>query len=323
MKVMRWFSWFEAWKFYSVDFFSLKMVLEAYITQHKAAPVVEAMPVHLRAQGTEAQLKELKSSVGTWHTAHAVITAETAWQARAMMVAAQPLWRTQAERLQHYKTPAENLKYAANMASGGWRRELKDIVVETLNSAACLETLGLPAADAEVQQHFLDFILQLLNTRGASLAAFEEPPRSLAALCSEEAGDTAADRLKEEWRILLEVEKRQVEEPAGEHSPLVTVHWGTMKVCRYILALLETDSNEACKVAAGVFSNLGDEKSVEDQHQHIRDTDRKCRHLQTSLPMKQLHGIFSKVIQQKKVEHHLPSEQSVLKALTEVDEDQS
>ena len=70
------------------------------------------------------------------------------------------------------KTPAENLTYAANMASGGGRQELKDIVVETLNSAACLETLGLPAADAEVQQHLLDFILQLLNTRGASLAAF-------------------------------------------------------------------------------------------------------------------------------------------------------
>ena len=128
-------------------------------------------------------------------------------------------------------------------------------------------------------------VLCILHFRLQSLRHFaDEPPRSWAAICSEDPKQAAEtlEAARKEWQILLGAEAMDRDFRLEKNNPLKLVFWRFNKAIRYLLMLIEMGQYEGAigllqKMLAGV-----EEKNVEDMHQHMRDLERGQRHITTS-----------------------------------------
>ena len=273
VKLMRWFSFFEAWKAFKPDFWSKKLLLHIYMNEKKDADL-DAEQARCRekeagkksAESAEKELAELKKHYGAFFAAYTMLDESTQWQALAMEAAVQPIWKHQTARLQNTwqkdkegpaepRSPNGNMRYEAHMASGGWKDEIEDIILQNFKNSDVLQSLQLDLGrNPDRLAEFFDFVLWCCRTRAASLVQHASPPRVFAALL-----EPGADRealvtdLQQQWRWLLGMEEMLAAGAADVRaSPLERCHWRLSTVCRYIFALLE--AGEAPHLVTSVSS---------------------------------------------------------------------
>jgi len=293
-----------------------------------------AQPPAATRTGTEskadaqAELRALQRTQGNLQTAEEVITEGNIWNMDALRVAVAPLWDANTHRVTTVKTPDSALKYEVEMALGGWQKELKGIMEGTLHSRDKLEDLGLWGKDDTDKDmlDFVDLILWLARVRAQALCHHsEEPPRLLAALHSTdpEQRRVCTERALSAWTALLDTETLHRNGRCTASGPFAKVVWRFNRWTRAVLSLIERGDHAAAKAAVEtMFKGFGDEKLIEDVHQHLRDLDGGQRQFKRSPLMRMDAMLHSEVLEKRGFVTASPSVEQVAHAERQMDKDE-
>ena len=176
-KLMRWFSWFESWaKIYKREMRAIKMILEEIIEDTDDADQAEEDD-HQTEQHSDPRkdLSELKRMYGNFKTAYKVITAEIVWEANMLSKCVAPIWSCNTDRLRETSTPRDNLQHDIKMHTGGWWKEIADVLDATLRSDAVCKDLGLFEGGEVAERRLHKFFTQAMGAPWAP----PPPPLSL------------------------------------------------------------------------------------------------------------------------------------------------
>ncbi len=325
VKLMRWFSWFESWEWYRDEIHTVKMVLEAFMHSNTGSCIAtETLSEKAQAGDAQQELRDLKEQFGGWSAAFQCITPDNVWKATLLYFCVQPLYTSNTQRVQTVKGPEAALAYEVSLACGGWQEELNMLVAQTLRNPEAGQELGLLGKDEVARQRIaelFDFVTRLAQRRVQALAHHSaEPPRSLCAILQSDAAASpeAIQVALEEWKYLLNTETlhRRSAIPVAK-SPLTKIVWPQSRLVRYMFLLLEAGQlDQARDLLQRVFSTLGDEKIIEDLHQHVRDIDRNQRHNSRGLSARFAQVIHSQVLEGKHCTAATPEEAEVVQACT-------
>ncbi len=160
-----------------------------------------------------------------------------------------------------------------------------------------------------------------MRNRARSLATHsEEPPRCLCSLLQSDqrVAEAALSTALAEWQCLLRTESLTRQRALdAQDNPLKDVLWARAKLPRYLYLLLEAENlPTAEQVLRHMFSTLGDEKVIEDIHQHLRDLDHGQRHEHTGQQRKMAQMLTSKVLAGKQCAEVQAAESSVMQSCT-------
>ena len=325
----------ESWQFYKTDINSLKFILEAYmqsqynITESSFAIAKQSKPAGAVAEQSttdaHAEAKRMKEQYGNFKTAFPCINEASIWQAKCIEMLAKPIWTHSTKRVTTVTGLAASLQYEISMSSGEWQAELADIVAESLTSIETIWYLDLTHKEGQSSQKLMDYfdlICTGMKQRAQSLAHHQEPPRAFASILQSDPvyAQQSFERLVQQWQWLLKTEDLHRDRKLGRSNPLCKVSWAKNQLVRYSFLLMECAEQEVCKAhVKELFSNMGDEKLIEDIHQHIRDLDRGQRHNLTGLGSRMVNMLCSNVLRSKAIDEAFALDEDVIRKCTAQD----
>ena len=90
-----------------------------------------------------AHVRDMKKRLGTFKTAHKVITPEITWTAKLLDACVQPIWFLNSQRVTNVRTPSQVLQHEIDMNAGKWAEEAEVLLNHTLRSRKTCFFLGL------------------------------------------------------------------------------------------------------------------------------------------------------------------------------------
>jgi hypothetical protein len=310
----RWFSWFESAIYYEKEVSALKMVLECFLkekanTDEGAEQEDERVPIPVSGacskNTAQVELNLLKKRQGSWRTAIDCITEDNKWATRALQKAVSPVWTANTARVTNVLNADDAFNYECLQAQGHWQSEIKNIIDRTLKDKDTLQYLEVWAPATDEQTHraddFVDLVFWLLRVRTTSLCHHTEFPRSLAALgtCEVDQAQKHHEQFLAEFSILLDMESLHKNGHLTKHNPLEKVVWRLNSWVRYVLCLIEKGEDAPVQIELRkMFRGFGDEKLIEDIHQHLRDMDNMQRQFKRSSVER-----FGAMLKSKVLEH--------------------
>ena len=325
----------DSWQFYKADINSLKFILESYmqseynisedsfVVAKKKQP--EGAPDDQNPTDAHAEAKKMKEQYGNFKTAYLCINENSIWQAKCIEKLTQPIWTHTTERVKTVTGPAASLQYEISMSCGEWQAEVADIVAENFASIPTIEYLELEDTNGLRSQkltEYFDLVCTGMKERARSLAHHQEPPRAFAAILQSDtvAAQQAYDRLAQQWQWLMQTEEMHRNRDLGKASALCKITWTKNQLVRYSFLLIECAEQDVCKAHMNaLFSNMGDEKLIEDIHQHIRDLDRAQRQNVTGLGCRMVNMLCSNVLSSKAIDEVHASDDDVVRRCTAQD----
>lgn len=280
---------------------------------------IATLPEALQDEDARSELKSMQSQFGSWKTAFLCISPSTVWQTKCLSAVVRPIWNHNTHRVTTIRGPQANLQYEIEMATGAWQTEITDIVAQTLNNTDVMASLGLTRHHSDTATKTADFfnlVMVVMRERAQSLSHHsEEPPKMLAAILHNDPikAQQAADKVASGWQNLLQTEQLDCIGRLSRHSPLRKVFWAKNRLIRFAFLLLEAGlTQRAHSFLTQLFSNMGDEKLVEDIHQHIRDLDRHNRNNRSSIRVRMVQALSSGVLANKAVTEERATQDEVL-----------
>ena len=289
VKLMRWFSFFEAMAFNEGDWNATKLLLEfeegATVVSEKE---VDETPVK-EYSDHKTELQKLKKRKGTWKLAPTLITPANLVKKDILMSVIKECWKSFAARARDVVSPMQVAELnIANSSSKFWASEL----LETINFAL-FEPDGIQHLLPEYIGHdsalvwHADLLAKVLEQRAQSLTSFHcLPPAMYGHLLSPslEVAKSAHDLALAHYKILLAAE--EADNCGQKVEPLATMYWRKSPFIRTLyLAYLQDEikhafrqpDSAARKLQLLVTQNLGDSRLIENVHQHGRDLYRSSK----------------------------------------------
>ena len=170
-KMMRWFSWFEAYhNVFRKELWAIKMVLEIYMhgddgdlgDNNKDDDADDDGDCADKADPND-HVRDMKKRLGTFKTAHKVITPEITWTAKLLDICVQPIWWQNSQRVVNVRTPPQVLKHEIDMSGGKWAEEAQVLLDNTLRSQKTCSLLGLYET-SEVSESRLEMLFDQVSS---------------------------------------------------------------------------------------------------------------------------------------------------------------
>lgn len=290
VKLMRWFSWFEACLFMEGDFFATKCVMldpsaQAITTVSDGENNQLEQPHKGEgAKDHKAELAKLKKRIGTFRLAPQLITPKNVTVKDCLLSVMRATWQRHAAQAREVKTPFNTeAMHIRNAHLDGWMNELVEMVWNSCWREETIRHLSPHLAfHPNAVEWQADLLTQLLQTRAMSLAStYCIPPLRYAHALSEEEeiAAEAKDTACRDWESLLNVE---LVATTMKVKCLDAVAWRQSPFCRALLMAFEKDmevgSREALALLKPCVRNLGDSRVIENVHQHGRDLQRSAKH---------------------------------------------
>ena len=320
VKLMRWFSWFEAEQYYQGQNWAMKLIMleekhvgknAGYIISEETAAGVEFLEKDLKSHKDE--LRKLKMSHGTFSLAPLLVSSTSMWQKDLLKLLCQPSWSIHASRAKTCLTPQDHVNLMMkSVCQGMWKEELLGIMRQGFLTPSVLKLLYPPlgtsqaTTDARLEIHS-DFLCKLLAKRSMSICAqFLLPPIRYAGLLGSPQQQKATQtQMLKDWEKILKWEALAAK---GENiEGLDSLHFLQSSFCRLGYLLNEDDvcnqRSQAQVWMKAAICHHGDSAIIENSHQAAKDTLRDARHNQRSRVHKQMAVINSKVLQTRKTPH--------------------
>ena len=245
VKLMRWFSVFEAASAWGGDYYATRMILENSCKHEQNQQEVDAAPLEDDTKDDKAQLGALKKRKGTWSLAPTLITEALVSKKDVLLSVGRAAWKLHAHRARCNKSPASVCQDFVEAA--GQRKWTTELVETVSNSLWRLETIQhiLPRfrLHENVLEWHMDFLRCLLQHRSMSLTCFHLlPPFRYAHLLSGQypAAKAAHDLARREFAALLAAESAAA---AGESVlPLQSMYWTLNPLIRAVYLAHEQDA---------------------------------------------------------------------------------
>ena len=324
VKLMRWFSWFEAEKFYRGENYCNKLLMlmdEASPDPTKGVNFVKNEVLRsIEEQGEKiserAELQQLKNQLGTWSLAPLLVTPTSMWQKDLIAIVGAASWLHHSKRAKYVLTPLQVCQYTIDQSQGAWKLELLDMMHDSFYNTMNLKHLypadSVPDCVKNVRlKTHLDFCTRLLGKRASSLCAFTlAPPVRYAALLDPGQYEQVAKKMQAEFNILLGHEAASQE---GHHvEGLFALQFLDSHYVRLCYIANEHDlltgSKEALKIMHHALVHLGDTACIESTHSSAKDSLRDSRSNFRSRVNKYFHCISSRVLQSRETQHVTISE---------------
>ena len=192
-KMMRWFSWFEAYhKVFSKELWAVKMMLEIYMRGDEGylgddiGDAADDDGDCADKADPNAQVRDMKKRLGTFKTAHKVITPEITWTAKLLDACVQPIWFLNSQRVTNVRTPSQVLQHEIDMNAGKWAEEAEVLLNHTLRSRKTCFFLGLyeTGAESRVEMLFDQVSSGFKAGRSVAILAQASLPQVAVAVCN-------------------------------------------------------------------------------------------------------------------------------------------
>ena len=324
VKLMRWFSWFEAEKFYRGENYCNKLLM--MMDEDSPDPTKEVdfvknevlMSIEEKGEkiSERAELQQLKIQLGTWSLAPLLVTSTSMWQKDLIAIVGAASWLHHFKRAKYVLTPLQVCQHTIAQSQGAWKLELLDMMNDSFYNTLNLKKLytadSVPDAvkSARLKTH-MGFCTKLLGKRASSLCAFTlAPPIRYAALLDPGQYEQVAKKMQDEFQILLGHEAASQE---GHHvEGLFALQFLDSHYVRLCYIANEHDllsgSKEALKILHHALVHLGDTACIESTHSSAKDSLRDARSKFRSRVNKYFHCISSRVLQSRETQHVTISE---------------
>ena len=192
-KMMRWFSWFEAYhKVFSKELWAVKMMLEIYMRGDEGylgddiGDAADDDGDCADKSDPNAQVRDMKKRLGTFKTAHKVITQKNVWTAKLLDTCVQPIWFLNSLRVTQVRTPSQVLQHEIDMNAGKWADEAEVLLNHTLRSQKTCFFLGLfeTGAESRVEMLFDQVSSGFKAGRSVAILAQASLPQVAVAVCN-------------------------------------------------------------------------------------------------------------------------------------------
>ena len=328
-KLMRWFSFCEAYVHNRKDMHGLKLVLD-YHYSTTIEDEVEAQHniiLPMDRPDPKQELIELKKSLGGLRLAAKLITPEGLWNVDCLFHVCHELWQTTGKHSKEVTTAAHFKDKLLSYKLGSWVQPLVATVRSCTHSPVMFQTLGLHADLAhnacERTELMVDFMLHIISNRAVSMVCHEvDPPFRYSQLLSSNPTDvaTALAEMKADWLQLMDIESAAAASPEDCRSASAWLWRQCLPIRAVMLAfdICEYDaSSDLGQEAMSLFNSLldviGDSKCIEDTHQHLRHLGRiGNNHELTSRAARMFTCINSPVLSQRGIPKQTLSSKHVI-----------
>eukprot|EP00435_Cladocopium_sp_Y103_P052500 s248_g16.t1 len=286
IKLMRWFSWFEAMTWMGGEFWATKMVLESGGKDDES----DGDPEIPEEKDPQKELQALRRKKGTFKLAPTLVTDESMAIKDCIMAIGKASWKAHAARARSVVSPQQNLELNVSCSANKfWATELEEMVEASLWDGRHLLHLWPEYNNVGevVFDWHIELFNQLLEQRSMSLVSFHcMPPNAYAhALSPNTAVAMQGFKLAEKhFHTILQLEEAEL--AGAEIKALRLVYWRLNPLVRILFLAYEQDLllGRACtpKSQALVFQRLlsqhmGDSRMIEVAHQHGKDLLRSSR----------------------------------------------
>ena len=281
VKLLRWFSLFEACADWQGQMWMTKMVMEhglkaeGDMSDDEAA---KAEDLHKsNAANAKEQLAELKRRKGTFKLGPSLVNPKNMAIKDILVGVCRASWKIHAERTREMKSPDDYLQHAVACAGRAeWKHELVAIVENSLFREELLQHLFPEwSTHSSALEWHTEFFLHLLSLRAMSLASFHTlPPVRYSHVLSRRSEESSAGQKKavEEFASLLRAENAALE---LDVAPLKLMFWAKNPVARALFLAHEEDEEfstaNAKKLHTIISRGMKDTRMVGNAHQFGRD----------------------------------------------------
>ena len=129
VKLMRWFSYWECFKFYEGECWFNKLILSAGSSPHKGLDEDILPPDLVDGNLTDREeLRRLKLSLGSFALAPRLVTSESMWKNLLLITLGTPVWSAHSARAKEVKTAHEVQQATATSSAGAWSQEIVQLL---------------------------------------------------------------------------------------------------------------------------------------------------------------------------------------------------
>lgn len=290
-KMMRWFSFNQAFHERASWFWPTKMILTHHL--RRTQPEVGTMedPAHVMQRDPRKELQALKASMGGLALAEKLLNPWLHFAIRVYYYGTKASWTWYTEQRTRVKNCDASLRFLLKASRGAWQQVVQNTFHDCLYTQAHLGSMALldcsSPADHAVQQAraevVLDFAILLSRNLVSSFFQYEAPPYSYAGVFSSSPSSKAEamDRMKRDANAMYLVEslvhkhpslRRLVDDVKDVICLPVRICWAAFERDKY-------NSLSTCgrRHLTTMLNALPDASVVEDQHQHLRDLQRQQR----------------------------------------------
>ena len=285
-KLGRWFSWNGCAHEQMPEFHASKMLFEHHLDSGELDPdladAFDGLVAAGKAPTPAAQLAALKNVSGGLSLAYKLMSSSLHAHAKILYYVSKPCWDWYVTQVTEVKTPADGLRYSAQLAEGQWARELH--LWQTLNTLydeSTLALMGFPqgggaSLDAKCAHKVLMLAWHVVSRRAWSLSRHDVPPECFAAAASSDQtiSQRVVDSMKNSWKILTRLEQRVHDVPAAKQL-WNDLDFAKSQPVRLLFCFFERDqwrcqSPAGRRWLSGLLCTFPDNKIVEDVHGAIR-----------------------------------------------------
>ena len=318
-KLMRWFSWFQCDHYYSGEIWFTKMVMVDSLLPEDGVQnqkVKETDQMHFPSNLTPKQeLQKLKQQHGCYALAPMLVTPESMQEKELISLICKPLWRHFSSKASTVLKPSQVMAETIEKASGLWKQELLDLVVNGFQTPAVFKKLYPERKfgdfehnaqfNAKLQVH-CKFLLHLLGKRSCSLVyTYLRPPFRYCSLLTASTHKTTQLKIQKDFDKIMSLEASNA---SGQNcGPLDCIHILGSSFMRLLFLLNERDiaakRTDASTLLEVAVCHQGDTACIESTHSAAKDILRDSRHNVRSRIHKQFAVQNSKVMDSRRWDH--------------------
>ena len=278
VKLMRWFSWFEAMGEMAGEFYLTKLVLS--IGQALENENELEMP---QTENHQRELQELKKRKGVWALAPSLIHERNLAVKDCIMCIGKAAWKRHSSRIRDIVMPEQVAEYNISCARDqAWCDELIETLFTALEDDNHLHHLWPEyLGHVDTLKWHMDLLSHLCHTRAMSLSVHHcLPPFMYAHMLSfdDRIATDAARQALQDWNALLKAEDALL--GGVDVKPLHTMHWRLSPLVRSFFLAVEQDhakgrvnsaDSAGLRLQKLFTQHIGDSRICENIHQHGRD----------------------------------------------------
>ena len=278
--------------------------------------VKESDQMHFPSNLTPKQeLQKLKQQHGSYALAPMLVTSESMHEKDLISLICNPLWRHFSSKASKVLKPSQVMAETIEKASGLWKQELLDLMVNGFQTPAVFKKLYPERKfgdfehnaqfKARLQVH-CNFLLHLLGKRSCSLVyTYLRPPFRYCSLLTASTHKATQLKIKADFEKILSLEASNA---SGQNcGPLDCIHILGSSFMRLLFLLNERDiaagRTDASTLLEVAVCHQGDTACIESTHSAAKDILRDSRHNIRSRIHKQFAVQHSKVMQSRGWDH--------------------
>ena len=281
MRMSRWFSVSDVWRFFRREFFLLRLVLQEMADSE--AEAAEAGATRLIDGDPDASTKKQ----GLLSRAYTYVTMETALLCDVYSLVTDPLHRDHARRIGQVLSADDFVTELLREYDGAWQQPVREIIRDALHAGPKLDRL-VPPGDCGDNDSLASAVADLTIHLIAGWCmrhlpmVMSYPAAAVILLGDDDTVEQGRDLICNDFHAALLAEDH-AHRSEDVRQVVDDVHWLRFPAIRLLFAVCENDRRlgriEQCRwVARGLAKRLGDEAAPENLHQHTRDCSRNQRH---------------------------------------------